>query len=93
MTSAMDASAGILKGSVVDKKTGEPIIGATITVAGTNIGAITDYDGNYEINVPDGEEYEIEVRYVSYKNLVLDNIKVKVIFADKTTARVDFKKI
>ena len=77
MTSAMDASAGILKGSVVDKKTGEPIIGATITVAGTNIGAITDYDGNYEINVPDGEEYEIEVRYVSYKNLVLDNIKVK----------------
>lgn len=68
---------GILKGNVVDKRTGEPIIGATITVTGTNIGAITDYNGNYEINVPDGEEYEIEVRYVSYKNLILDNIKVK----------------
>ena len=77
MASAMEANAGILRGSVIDKKTGEPIIGATITVAGTNIGAITDYDGNYEINVPDGEEYEIEVRYVSYKNLVLENIKVK----------------
>lgn len=77
LMSAMDASAGILRGSVIDKKTGEPIIGATITVAGTNIGAITDYDGNYEINVPDGEEYEIEVRYVSYKNLVLENVKVK----------------
>ena len=77
MASAMEANAGILRGSVIDKKTGEPIIGATITVAGTNIGAITDYDGNYEINVPDGEKYEIEVRYVSYKNLVLENIKVK----------------
>ena len=77
MASAMEANAGILRGSVIDKKTGEPIIGATITVAGTNIGAITDYDGNYEINVPDGEEYEIEVRYVSYKNLVLENVKVK----------------
>ena len=77
MVSAMDANAGILRGSVIDKKTGEPIIGATITVAGTNIGAITDYDGNYEINVPDGEEYEIEVRYVSYKNLILENVKVK----------------
>ena len=77
IASAIDANAGILRGSVIDKKTGEPIIGATITVAGTNIGAITDYEGNYEINVPDGEEYEIEVRYVSYKNLVLENIKVK----------------
>ena len=76
IASAIDANAGILRGSVIDKKTGEPIIGATITVAGTNIGAITDYEGNYEINVPDGEEYEIEVRYVSYKNLVLENIKV-----------------
>ena len=34
-----------IKGTVVDKTTKEPLIGATIQVAGTTMGTITDFDG------------------------------------------------
>ena len=38
----------IVKGTVSDEA-GEPIIGATVKVQGTNEGAITDFDGNYSV--------------------------------------------
>ncbi len=42
-----------VKGKVTSK-TGEPLTGVTVAVAGTTIGAITDIDGNYSLsNVPD----------------------------------------
>ena len=37
----------VVTGTVYDE-TGEPVIGATVQVKGTNIGTITDYDGNYK---------------------------------------------
>ena len=40
-----------VKGVVVDKSTGEPIIGANVVVKGTTNGVITDIDGNYSLNV------------------------------------------
>lgn len=43
---------GIVKGHVVDKN-GEPIIGATVKVNGSQLGAVTDFDGNFELkNAP-----------------------------------------
>ena len=43
-----------VRGTVVDQ-VNEPVIGATIKVLGTTMGAVTDFDGNFEIaNVPDG---------------------------------------
>ena len=42
-----------VKGTVLDE-TGLPVIGATVKVNGTNIGTVTDLDGNYELaNVPE----------------------------------------
>ncbi|MCF0174669.1 MAG: TonB-dependent receptor plug domain-containing protein, partial [Bacteroidales bacterium] len=40
-------------GQVTDVN-GEPIIGVGVLIEGTTIGVVTDYDGNYEINVPEG---------------------------------------
>lgn len=40
-----------LSGTVVDAD-GEPIIGATVVVKGSTIGTATDFDGNYELTVP-----------------------------------------
>ncbi|MBQ9450274.1 MAG: carboxypeptidase-like regulatory domain-containing protein, partial [Bacteroidales bacterium] len=31
---------------------GEPIVAASVVVRGTTIGAVTDLDGNYTLNVP-----------------------------------------
>jgi hypothetical protein len=42
-----------IKGRVVDSKTGEPIIGATIAVKGTTAGAFSDNNGNFSISVQD----------------------------------------
>lgn len=40
-------------GTVVSKS-GDPIMGATVTVTGTTVSTITDMDGNFSIVVPDG---------------------------------------
>ncbi len=42
----------IITGTVTDDM-GDPLIGVTVVVKGTTIGAITDINGNYEIDVPD----------------------------------------
>ena len=42
-------------GTVLDKKTNEPIIGASVLVKNTTNGVITDLDGHFELtNVPKG---------------------------------------
>lgn len=41
-----------VRGTITDASNGDPIIGATITTSEVSVGTITDFDGNYEINVP-----------------------------------------
>lgn len=54
-----------VKGTVVDKATGETIIGASVMEAGTQNGVITDIDGNFALSVsPDAS---VTVTYVGYK--------------------------
>ena len=53
-TMAAGLSAQItVKGTVTDATNGDPLIGATVLIAGTNSGTITEYDGTYELEVPD----------------------------------------
>lgn len=51
-------------GKVIDAK-GEPVIGATIMEKGTTNGTITDFDGNFTLNVSDNSM--LEVSYVGYQ--------------------------
>ena len=62
---SMPASAqNKVTGNVVDEN-GEPVIGASITVVGKKgMGAVTDLDGNYTLNVPAGTK--ITVSYIGY---------------------------
>ena len=53
-----------VNGNVVDA-TGEPIIGATVRVAGQQGGVITDFDGNFHIQANSGAT--ITVSYVGYQ--------------------------
>lgn len=41
-------------GKVVSQDDGEPVIGATVRVAGTSVGTVTDADGNFTLSVPAG---------------------------------------
>ena len=58
-----------VSGTVLDDK-GEPAIGATVMVKGTGIGTMTDFDGNYSLNVPAGSK-ELEVSYVGMETQVV----------------------
>ena len=52
-------------GSVLDENN-EPIIGATIMAKGTDLGTITDFDGNFQLRVPESTTH-ILVSYVGMK--------------------------
>ena len=56
MYSGLDlfGQARTITGTVTDGNTGEPLIGVNIVVQGTTTGAITDPNGEYSIEVPDG---------------------------------------
>lgn len=56
-----------VQGTVVDKKTGEPIIGANILVKGTTTGVITDLDGNFILNASAGAV--LEISYIGYQSI------------------------
>lgn len=45
----VQAQTGVICGTVTDAKFKEPLIGATVSIEGTTIGAITDIDGNFRI--------------------------------------------
>ena len=53
-----------VKGHVKDT-TGEPVIGANVLVKGTTNGTITDFDGNFMLNVP--KDAILSVSFVGYK--------------------------
>ena len=53
-----------VKGHVKDA-TGEPIIGATIRVAGTQAGVVSDFDGNFQIQASQGAM--LNVSYIGYQ--------------------------
>lgn len=68
-------------GKILDKTTGEALVGVTVSIKGTTTGTSTDLDGKYELKVEPGK-YTLNVRYIMYKELLLTDIVVK---ANETT--------
>lgn len=54
-----------ITGKVTDSTTGEPLIGANILVIGTSTGTVTDIDGAYSLDVPEGAT-QLEFTYTGY---------------------------
>ena len=65
-----------VSGSVLSADDGEPIIGATIRVVGTSVGAISDADGKFSLSAPQSAK-KLEVSYVGYQTQTV-NIKPNV---------------
>ena len=64
MTATAFAQQIAVNGFVKDA-TGEPIIGATVRVAGTDGGAVTDIDGNFTLNAEPGAK--LQISYIGYE--------------------------
>ncbi len=79
---AFAAAVGQIKGQITDETTGEPIIGASVLVVGTNRGAMTDVDGRYTIGQLDPGTYTLRVSSIGYNTFEVQEILVK---SDLTT--------
>ena len=67
---------GKIKGRVTDQATSEPLINATVMIAGTQYGAVTDLNGEYIIlNVPAGI-YQIRFSFLGYQIVNVTNVNV-----------------
>ena len=50
---------------VIKDETGEPIIGATVRVKGQSEGTVSDFDGNFTLDVTDGNT--LQISYIGYQ--------------------------
>lgn len=66
-----------ISGKVVDIKTGESLVGVAVAIEGTDQKVYTDLDGNFTINSIDPGSYNLVLSLISYKNSLVENLKVK----------------
>ena len=79
-----------IKGEVTDAQNGEALIGATVMVEGEKGCTVTDFDGNFSLQVSSSAK-KIKVSYIGYIDKVLsisDNMKVKLESDSKALADV-----
>ncbi|HWO57749.1 MAG TPA: TonB-dependent receptor [bacterium] len=81
MLAALGASAhgatGQIVGTILDVRTGEPLIGASVLIEGTSVGAACDIDGRYTIrNAPEGT-HTLVVASLGYATKKITQVAVK----------------
>ena len=79
-----------VKGEVTDAQNGEALIGATVTVEGEKGGTVTDFDGNFSLQVSSSAK-KIKVSYIGYIDKILaisENMKVNLESDSKALADV-----
>lgn len=75
-----------IKGRITDNK-GAPLIGVTVKVEGSNIGTVTDQNGNYEIDAPSPTGYLVFsfIGYVSQRVAIGGQTQVNMILQESPT--------
>lgn len=84
---ALAGTTGKIAGTVTDAKSGEPLPGVNLVIAGTSLGAATDASGRYfMISIPPGE-YSLRVTMMGYQTTEIKKVKISL---DQTT-RIDIR--
>lgn len=69
-------SPATLEGVIIDKTTGEPVIGATIFFPLLKKGAAADLDGGYRVdNLPAGK-HRVEIGGISYSTVIVEDLEI-----------------
>lgn len=65
---ALSASAQnrVLNGRIIDAASSETILGANIGVKGTNIATVTDANGKFSVQIPNGQPATLVVKFIGY---------------------------
>lgn len=69
------AQKGIIRGTVTDASNGEALFGVNVVIEGTSIGAVTDFDGKFQINADPGT-YNIQASFVTYRTVTIEGVAV-----------------
>lgn len=70
------AQQATLSGKIIDKKTGEELIGASVILEGTTTGGTADLTGKYTVKATPGT-YNVICSYISYQKIVIKNVKLE----------------
>lgn len=70
-----NAQNGIIRGTVYDQGNGEPLYGVSVLVIGTQTGAVTDFDGKFEIQIEPGV-HALKLSFISYNTLEISDVEV-----------------
>lgn len=76
-SSTLFGQTGQISGIIIDSASKEPLIGATILLEGTSIGAVSDVDGRFEIENVSAGSYNLKSVYFSYKTAITKNVIVQ----------------
>ena len=75
-TAGFAQTTGKITGTIIDKATKEGLPGANVIVAGTTLGAVTDFDGKFVIlRVPPGK-HNVRAQLIGYQPVVQQSVEV-----------------
>ena len=69
--------AGKITGTITDKATGAPVVGASVQVIGTGRGSTTDFDGKYVVAQLEPGTYTLRISHLEYNTIEVTEIPVK----------------
>jgi|TARA_B110000914_G_scaffold51947_1_gene44696 outer membrane receptor protein involved in Fe transport len=68
---------GVLKGTVVDKGTGETLPNASISIVGSYYQGMTDFSGDFTILDIKPGTYSVKVQFIGYQPTLVNGVKIK----------------
>ena len=81
ITGVAKANTGVIRGTIYEQASGEPLFGVAVRIKNTATGAVSDFDGKFQIKVEPGT-YQIEASFVSFKTVTITDLVVE---ADEVT--------
>lgn len=84
---------GSIKGKLIDKQTGNPVVSATVTIIGTNIKAITDSNGEFVLTGLKSGIYDLKIEHKQLGTSIIKAVSVQISLTTQVVQQVEFKQI
>jgi hypothetical protein len=72
----INAQNGFIRGKIFDNESGETLPGINVNIEGSNLGTVSDFDGNFNISIEPGI-YSLKISFISYETLIISGVEVK----------------
>ncbi len=77
LSQSLAFSEGIISGNIIDKTSQLPLEGSNIGLIGTDLGVISDNNGNFSISRLENGYYSISISYIGYETKIISDIWVR----------------